>query len=148
MLNTNRCEQSNKTLTARTDMEILYKELSYKVVGAAISVRKRFGLGHKEQIYQKAFEEELERQNIGYVREPSLKILSPLSGKYMGVYRPDFLVENKIIVEFKVQRVLTKASWLQLYQYLRISDYKLAYLINFSQTQMTTKRVIFTKGRR
>jgi len=91
-------------------MEILYKELSYEVVGAVITVRKKYGLGHKKQVYQKALAEELERRSIAYTREPSTAIKSSDSGKILGIYQPDFLIENKIIVGLKVQRMLTPAS--------------------------------------
>ncbi len=125
-------------------MEILYKELSYRVVGAAITTRKTYGLGHKERIYQNAFAEELEKRKMSYVKEPSLVIRSLASGKSLGIYRPDFLIEDKVVVELKAQRLLTPSSWQQLYHYLRNSKFELAYLINFSPSRMTVKRVIYT----
>lgn len=128
--------------------EILYKKLGYEIAGAAIAARKAFGLGHKEQIYQKALEEKFIKRGLSYVREPAIKILSPASNKFMGLYRPDFLIENKIVVEIKALPLLTKSVWDQVYQYLRSSECELAYVINFSPKSMTLKRVICTNDRK
>lgn len=125
--------------------QILYKELGYEIAGAAIAVRKSLGLGHKELIYQRALAEELDLRKIKYSREASIKIYSPQSGKLLGIYRPDFLVKNLIVVELKALPRLTKPVWDQVYQYLRNSPYELAYLINFAPDKMEIKRVIHTK---
>jgi len=85
------------------------------------------------------------RRSIEYIREPSIKIFSPQTKKLLGIYRPDFIVKNTIIVEIKVLPRLTKPVWDQVYQYLRNSPYELAYLINFSTDKMEIKRVIHTK---
>lgn len=129
-------------------MRILYKELGYEVVGTAITVRKSFGLGHKEQIYQRAFEEELTKRGLNYVREPAIKIVSPISKKFIGLYRPDFLVDDKVVVELKAERFSTPSAQKQVYNYLRNSSYELAYLITFSPEKMTIKRIIFTNDRK
>lgn len=130
---------------AKNKVDLLYKELSFKVQGSAFEVRKDFGLGHKEQIYQKGFEEELKRRKIVYEREPAIKIYSPKDGTYIGLYRPDFVVDGKIIVELKAQVFLPKAEIKKIYDYLRNSDYELGYLINFGSEQLYVKRIIYTE---
>jgi len=127
---------------------ILYKELSYEVYGAAIEVRKSFGPGHKEKLYQKAFEEELKLRNLSYEKEKSISIYSPKTGRSIGVYRPDFIVENKIIVEIKAQRIISRAIIDQLFDYLRNSKYELGYFINFSSPRLFIKRIIYTNDRK
>ena len=79
-------------------MNLLFEKLSYEVRGCAIEVRKNYGPGHKETIYQKAYAEELSRRNIDFAQEKSIKIYSPKTGKVMGTYRPDFVIDGKIIV--------------------------------------------------
>lgn len=81
--------------------ELLHKELSYEIRGAAIEVRKNYGLGHKEVLYQRAFAEELSLRKIKYEREKPIKVLSPKTGKVIGSYQPDFIIDGKIIVELK-----------------------------------------------
>lgn len=129
-------------------VELLYKELSYQIQGAAIEIRKNFGSGHKEQIYQKAYCEELELRKIPFEREKSIKIYSPKTGKYIGVYRPDFVVEDKIIIEIKALSQIPKKMVDQLYDYLKNSNYELGYFINFGSDKLLMKRIIYTNDRK
>ena len=50
-------------------VELLYKNESYKIIGAAMEVHKDLGAGFLESVYQEAFELELQKQNIPYERE-------------------------------------------------------------------------------
>ena len=127
---------------------LLHKELSYEIQGAAIDVRKNFGLGHKEAIYQNAYAEELIARKISYSREKAIKIYSPKTGKNVGTYKPDFIIEDKIIVELKAQFPYPHKFIDQLYSYLRNSIYELGYLINFSAPELFIKRIIYTNDRK
>jgi len=129
-------------------VNLLYKDLSYKIQGIAFEVRKNFGLGHKEQIYQKAFEEELKTRGIPYEREKTIKVFSPKTGKFIGLYRPDFIVDKKIIVELKTYKFVPKQEIRKIYDYLRNSKYDLGYLINFASPKLYIKRIIFTNDRK
>jgi GxxExxY protein len=129
-------------------MKLLYKELSYQIQGAAIEVRKNFGCGHKERLYQNAFAEELKARKIHFKKEKSIKIYSPKTGAKIGSYQPDFIVDDKIIVEIKAQRLLPKVNIDQLYNYLRNSKYELGYLVNFASDKLNIKRVIYTNDRK
>lgn len=129
-------------------VDLLYKELSYEIQGAAIEARKNFGAGHKESIYQSAFVEELKYRDIKFEREKPIKIYSPKTKKFIGFYRPDFIVEEKIIVELKAVEKIPKMFVNQLYDYLRNSKYELGYFINFASPKLYIKRIIFTNDRK
>lgn len=124
--------------------ELLYKALSYEIHGAAIEVRKNFGPGHKEKLYQNAYAEELDLRSITYEKEKNIAIVSPKTGKKIGAYQPDFLVENKVIVELKAQYPYPQKLIDQLYDYLRNSRYELGYFINFAAPTLFVKRIIYT----
>jgi len=126
----------------------LYKELSYQIQGAAFEVRKSFGSGLKETIYQKAFAEELNERNIQFEKEKSIQIFSPKTGKLIGSYRPDFIVDEKILIELKAVEKIPKMFLDQIYSYLRNSKYELGYFINFASPKLYIKRVIFTNDRK
>ena len=69
---------------------LIYKDESYKIVGAAFKVYNWFGPGFLEAVYQEALEIEFQRQGIPYEREKELKI------QYDGVelkqtYKADFV---------------------------------------------------------
>lgn len=128
--------------------DLLYKDLSYQIQGAAIEVRKGYGSGHKESIYQKAFAEELSLKGITFEKEKQITIYSPKTGKKIGVYQPDFVVACKIIIELKAVEALPQSIINQLFDYLKNSKYELGYLINFSSPKLYMERIIYTNDRK
>ena len=120
---------------------IIYKEESYKVVGAAFKVYNALGHGFLEAVYQEALEIEFQRQGIPYEREKELKI------QYEGVelkqtYKADFVCFGKIIVELKAVNVLDDAHRSQVYNYLHATGYKLGLLLNFGNSDELEKERI------
>lgn len=109
---------------------IIFKEESYKVVGAAYKVYNALGHGFLETVYQEALEIEFQRKGIPYEREKELRI------QYDGVelkqtYKADFVCFGKIIVELKAVNALDDAHRSQVYNYLHATGYKLGLLLNF-----------------
>ncbi len=127
---------------------LLYKDMSYQIQGAAIEIRKNFGPGHKESIYQNAFAEELKSRSILFDKEKSIHIYSPKTGNIIGSYRPDFIVDNKVIVELKALEITSRKLIDQLYDYLRNSEYELGYFINFGSARLYMKRIIYTNDKK
>lgn len=129
-------------------VNLLHKELSYEIRGAAIEVKKNYGLGHKEVLYQRALAEELSLRGIKYEREKQIKIYSPKTKRLIGSYQPDFIVEDKIIIELKALEQMPRRMIDQLYSYLRNSKYELGFLINFRSSGVNIKRVIYTNDKK
>ncbi|OHB57777.1 MAG: hypothetical protein A2173_00110 [Planctomycetes bacterium RBG_13_44_8b] len=129
-------------------VDLLHKELSYQIRGAAIEVKKNYGPGHKEVLYQRAFAEELNLRGMNYEREKPIKIYSPKTKKLIGSYQPDFIIDNKIIIELKALEKLPKIMIDQLYSYLRNSKFELGFLINFNSNGVDIKRLIYTNDRK
>lgn len=128
--------------------KLLYKELSYQIQGAVIEVRKNYGSGHKESLYQRALAEELKLRRIAFVKEARIKIISPKTGNTIGIYCPDFLIEDKVILEVKALEVLPNKLIDQLFDYLKNSSYELGYFINFAGPKLYMKRIIYTNDRK
>jgi len=135
-------------MVKRLVQNLLHKDLSYAVHGAAIEVRKDFGTGHKEKLYQEAFAEELKRRKVPFEKEKAIKIYSPKDGKYIGLYRPDFIVDEKIIVETKAEKFVGRDEIKRIYDYLRNGEYELAYFINFASPKLFVSRIIYTNDRK
>lgn len=129
-------------------MELLYPELGYQLQGAFMEVRKNFGPGHKEIVYQNALAEELATRGVAFEPEKNIKIYSPKTGKVMGNYRADFLVEGKVLIELKAVDALPKNLVDQLYSYLKNSQYELGFFVNFKSPELYIKRVIYTNDRK
>ena len=128
--------------------KLLYEKLSYELRGVAMSVRNNYGPGCKEKIYANAFAEELSMRKIIFEREKHIGIYSCNTGKLLGSYRADFLIDDKIIIEMKAVDVIPKNFLDQLYSYLRNSKYQLGFLINFKSPKLYIKRIIHTNDRK
>ena len=121
---------------------LLYKEEVYKIVGAAMEVHSHLGPGFFEAVYQEAFEMELNFRSIPYLREEPLDIC------YKGVklkkkYVPDFICYDSIVVEMKAVSDLLDVHQAQLLNYLKASKMRVGVLINFGETSLVYKRMIY-----
>lgn len=121
---------------------ILYKEESYKILGAAFKVYNTLGSGFLEAVYQEALEIEFQRQSIPFAREKELKI------QYDGVelkqtYKADFVCYGKIIVELKAVSSLDDAHRSQVYNYLHATGFQLGLLLNFGcSDELEKERIV------
>lgn len=127
------------------DKDFLYKELSYKVVGCFYDVFNELGPAHKEQIYHEALKVSFDDNKIPYKDEPRIKI--QFKGRNIGVYEPDFIIEDKIIVEIKSVLNMPKVFEKQLYYYLKGTEYKVGYLVNFGCEDIDIRRRIYELAR-
>lgn len=132
----------------KTQIGLLEPELSYKIQGCLFEVANKYGKGLKESIYQKALEEEFQKQKLKFESQKRINIYSLETGKKLGVYIPDFVIENKIIVELKSSTFTTQTDIAQQRSYLRAGTYELGYLVNFGTPKLDIKRSIYTNDRK
>jgi len=123
---------------------LLFKEESYKIVGAAMEVHRLLGCGFVEPVYQEALEKEFTLRGIPYEREKELDI------NYKGytltkTFRADFICYNKIILELKAVKEFTDEHYAQTFNYLRASGMELGILINFGLASIEFERVPASK---
>jgi GxxExxY protein len=120
--------------------KVIYKELSYEVVGAIFEVFKELGYGFKERYYEEAIAREFKNRGINFIRQMPYKL--KYKNEIIGEYRFDFLVENKIIVELKQGNYFSKNNITQALQYLKATDLKLAILANVTSDGVKFKRIL------
>lgn len=127
------------------DTAFVYKDLSYTINNVLYTVQNELGSGHKEIIYQKAVAEEFTKRGIAFTQEKQLPVL--YRGKKVGVYQPDFVVEDKIILELKALPFIGEKEKKQLWTYLKGCSYHLALLANMGQGKVQTLRIVFDTAR-
>lgn len=127
--------------------KFLHKELSYQLRGLFFNIRNIYGPGQKENIYQNLLVNTLKENKIPFEKEKAINIYT-LNGKTAGTYKPDFVIDDKIILEIKSSRFTTKIDEKQLYYYLRNSKYEIGFLINFSTPKLYIKRIIYTNDKK
>ncbi|MDD2192382.1 MAG: GxxExxY protein [Bacteroidales bacterium] len=121
--------------------QILYKDESYKIIGACMEVHKNLGCGFLEAIYQEALEIEFADRMVPYEREKTLKIY--YKGKLLDKdYRSDFICFDSILIELKALDKLTPEHTAQVLNYLKATNYKLGILINFGRESLEFKRIL------
>ena len=125
--------------------EILYKELSFAIIGAAMEVHKILGPGFLESVYQFALEKELSLRCIPFQSQVEL----PVSYKetLVGVYKADLIVDNKIILELKGISRLNTSHEAQALHYLAATGLQLAILINFGMSSLEYRRVVKSENK-
>ncbi len=123
----------------------LYEDLTYKIRKCLFAVKKDLGLGHKEVIYQKALAEKFSLEGIKFEKELMVPII--YNNKRIGTYQPDFVVENKIILELKALPLTGDTEKKQVWSYLKGSSYKLALLANFSSKDIEISRIVYDTAR-
>ena len=111
---------------------LLYPDESYLIRGACFSIYKEFRNTQKESIYQKSLLGELKIRGFKALREQQLPIYH-LNVK-VGVYVPDLVVNDSIIIELKAKPFLHKDDVTQFWYYLKNSSFKLGFLVNFGKS--------------
>ena len=130
----------NKSVANAKGKEFLYKDLTYKIIGAAMEVHKELGHGFLEAVYEEALAKEFMRMGLRYKRREKLDIV--YKGEKIKEYEADFIVENKVLVEIKATKGLTKIDEAQLHNYLKATGKRIGLLFNFGMVSLEYKRVI------
>ena len=120
---------------------ILYKNESYKIIGACMEVHNQLGPGFLEIVYKDALEVEFTNLGMPYTREKEYAV------KYKDAILPhkfyaDFVVYDRIILEVKAASTINENYQAQALNYLAVSREKLAIIVNFGEVNLNFQRLI------
>jgi len=113
-----------------------------------MEIHRKYGPYHNERIYHSLLAEHFDLSEISYKSNPQVPVFSRETGKKIGIYVPDFLVEEAIILEIKARPFNAKRFEIQLSEYIKTTPYEVAYLINFGTSSLYHKRIIYTNDRK
>lgn len=122
--------------------ELIYKEEAYQIIGACMQVHNILGHGFAEIVYKDAVALEFKENQIEYEREKEYQVYykgTLLAHKYYA----DFVLFDKIILEIKCIKAIGDEHVSQAINYLRVSDNRLALLINFGRGKMEYQRIVY-----
>ncbi len=120
--------------------ELIFKELSYAIIGAAMEVHRILGPGFLEAVYQAALAHELTLRGIAF--EQYVKLPVSYKGELIGDYEADFVIEGKIILELKAVTNLHPRHEAQAIHYLTATGFKLAIILNFGTPSLEHERIV------
>lgn len=126
--------------------DFLYEKESYKIRGACFEVWKNFGGAFKEKIIDKALTKSLQKRGLTLENQKRIDIY--FEDEKMGTYVPDKIINDCILLELKSKQFITKQDIDQFWKYLKGSEYKLGFLINFGPNELTIKRIVYDTARK
>ncbi len=119
--------------------EFKYKEITEKIIGAAMKVHLTLGTGFREIIYQRTMALQMEADGLSFIRECNMPVY--YLEKQIGERRVDFFVENKICTELKAILKLEPVNFAQARNYLEAFNKEVGLLINFGSISLEFKRL-------
>jgi len=120
--------------------EIIYKELSYKIIGIAMEVHNELGSGFLEKVYENSMMVLFRNREIMAEKQYKIKVI--FKSEVVGEYIADILVERDIIVELKTVEKITNIHRAQLLNYLKATVIKLGIIINFKNQKLEYERIV------
>jgi GxxExxY protein len=123
-------------------MEILYKELSYRIIGCVFDIFREIGPGYDEFTYHHGLQVRLIKDGLSFFSKPHFKL--HYRGVEIAELEPDYLVDDKIVLELKsIQTDFEPENYTQIISYLRLTNKRLGILINFGLLEANFRRVPF-----
>jgi len=119
---------------------IIYKELSYKIIELALEVHNELGCGFLEKVYENALMILLDREGIPAKQQAPADVY--FQNQVVGQYFADILVDNKIILELKTVDTIANVHKAQVLNYLRATGIKLGLILNFAKPRLEYRRLV------
>ncbi|MDI6783521.1 MAG: GxxExxY protein [bacterium] len=119
--------------------DFIYKDLTEKIIGAAMEVHRILGPGFLESIYENAMAYELAQKNVNIERQK--QIIVKYKNSLVGEHFLDALAENAVVIEYKAVKDLDTVHEAQVISYLKATGYKVGLLFNFSKESLEFKRI-------
>lgn len=106
-------------------------EIGKIVVDCAYRVHQELGPGLLESTYEECLKYELAQAGLTVEQQKALPVVYKEVRLECG-YRVDLLIEKKVVIEIKSVEALNDVHLAQILTYLKLSDCRLGYLVNFN----------------
>lgn len=124
-------------------VDLIYKDLAYRIVGCAMKVHRTLGPGFLESVYEAALKLEFSAQGINFEAQKEYPVT--YLGQEIKKFYCDLVVENTIVVELKAVRKLGDIERAQVINYLKVTELQLGILVNFGEKSLVSERLVSTK---
>jgi GxxExxY protein len=122
--------------------QLIQAKESYEIIKNCFEVYNNLGFGFLEVIYKDALAYEFKKANVPFEREKKYQVHYKNTILEHCFYA-DFVVYDNIILEIKAVSQIRDEFLAQTINYLRASDNKLALLVNFGESSLKYKRVVY-----
>ena len=114
--------------------------ISERIIGCAQRVSNTLGCGFLERVYENALAHELGKAGLAVAQQRRFVVV--YDGVSVGDYIADLVVEDQVIVETKVVKVLEDIHMAQCLNYLKATGLKLGLVVNFTTPRIAVRRVV------
>lgn len=118
-----------------------HKDLTEKIIGAAMEVHNQLGAGFLERVYEEALRFELEFRGIPAESQTHIEV--SYKGRTAGHYVCDLLVSRNVLCDIKAVSAVAREHEAQLLNYLKATGLKVGLLLNFGTRKLQVKRVVY-----
>lgn len=122
-----------------------HEQLTEKIINAAYNVHQTLGKGFLEKVYENALAIELQDIGLKAIQQNPINI--SYKNYIIGEYFADILIENKVIVELKATKEISKVHEIQLVNYLAATAIEVGLILNFGE-KFEVRRKIFTNRKK
>lgn len=122
-------------------VELLFSDITEKIIGAAFEVHNALGKGLSEKTYENALALRLQTLGLRVSQQKEVPVM--FEGQNVGNQVVDLLVEECVIVEVKAIQNLSRINEAQLLGYLKNTHFQVGLLINFGN-RVEFKRFVYT----
>lgn len=119
--------------------ELGNRELTERIIGAALRVHQELGPGFLESLYEEALAVELRLLGLVFERQKPVPVF--YRGNPIGEHRVDLLVQSSVVVELKAIGALENVHFAIVRSYLKALGLNDGLLLNFAATRLVVKRV-------
>lgn len=120
--------------------QLLLKDEVYQIVGSAIEVLNELGHGLNEKPYENALVVEFGLRKIPFKQQPGYDVL--YKGYRVGLFVPDLIVYDALIVDAKVIECITDIERGQMLNYLKITKLRVGVILNFKHPKLEWERMV------
>ena len=122
--------------------DLIYSHEAYEIIGKCMEVHSELGHGFLEIVYKDALEKVFFEDGIFFEREKKY-IVEFRNEVLKHFFYADFVVHDKIILEVKCVSYVTDEHIAQCINYLKVSDNRLALLVNFGRGKLEYPRIVY-----
>jgi GxxExxY protein len=119
-----------------------HKNETFKILGLCMEVHNNLGQGFSEIVYKDALTVEFLKEGVPFEREKEYSV------NYKGIILPhkfyaDFILYDSIILEVKGTKAIAEEHIAQVLNYLKVANKEVGLLVNFGESRLEYKRIIF-----
>ncbi len=115
-------------------------DLTYRIIGAAMTVHNRLGPGYKEEVYERALALQMNSDGMAVQRQFEVEVVD--GGVAVALFIIDIFVESTVVVECKAfGHSLTHDDVAQIINYLKATGTSVGILLNFGRRKLEFRRI-------